>query len=366
MKPRNKVLAITGILLAFFIGSTGMYLTIKYLPLEASSITNINKTEKEVTVNEKGIADAVEKVYDSVVTVETHKAGKQIASGTGFVYKAEKGKAYILTNNHVIESGDQVYLVFTNGNRHEAKLIGSDLYADIAILELNEKDILSVAKMGKSEDSRVGDTVFAVGAPLDSAYSWTVTRGILSGKDRMVEVSLNKSNANDWIMKVLQTDASINSGNSGGPLANSNGEVIGVNSLKLVSNGVEGIGFAIPIEDALEYASKLEKGEKIVRPFLGVEMIELGDRYSQQARGITLHSSILSGVVIGAITEGSPAEKGGLKKGDVVIEIEGKKCNTIAQLKYNLYKHKVGDTIDLKINSNGTEKTIKVKLASAN
>lgn len=364
-KQRSNTLTLICTILALFIGATGMYLVIRYIPLDNTTITNINKTEKEVTVNEQGIADAVEKIYDAVVTVENHKNGKHVASGTGFVYKTQEGKAYVLTNNHVVENSDQVFLVFTDGKRIEAKLMGSDIYADIAVLQVDEKDIVSVAKTGSSDSARIGDTVFTVGAPLDSAYSWTVTRGILSGKDRMVEVSLSRSNSSDWIMKVLQTDASINNGNSGGPLANSNGEVIGINSLKLVSSGVEGMGFAIPIEDALEYAAKLEKGEKIIRPFLGVQMIELADTRSQQMSGISIPSTITSGVVIGDTTKGSPAEKGGLKKGDVVTEIEGKKCSTIAQLKYNLYKYKAGDTISLKVNSNGVEKTIKVKLVAS-
>ena len=364
-KEKYKTVTILSAILAFFFGASGMFLLIRYLPLSDNTVTNITRGEKEVTVIDEGIADAVEKIYDAVVTVETYKGEQGISSGTGFVYKVNGGKAYILTNYHVIEEGDKVFVAFTDGKRIEAKIIGGEIYADIAILQVDESDIISVASLGKSENARVGDTVFTIGAPLDSVYSWTVTRGILSGKDRLVEVSLGRNRNNDWIMKVLQTDASINSGNSGGPLANSNGEVIGINSLKLVSDGVEGMGFAIPIEDALEYAEKLEKGEKIVRPFLGVQMIELSDTYNQQMMGLVVPESVTYGVIIAATTSGGPAEKGGLKKGDIILEIEGKKCDSAAELKYNLYKHKVGENINLKISSGGSIKNISVKLVAS-
>ena len=245
-KERRKIIYY---LIAFFVGCLAMYAVVYYFP---TSITqNITKLEKDVTVTDKGIADAVEKVYDAVVVVSTYQDDTYTASGTGFVYKKDNKTYYILTNHHVIDGGNKVTVSFTDGTVLETKVVGSDQYADIAVLTVESDKDLSVVEIGKSEDSRVGDTTFAVGAPLDSAYSWTVTRGILSGKDRMVEVSLSNNKNSDYVMKVLQTDAAINSGNSGGPLCNSNGEVIGITSLKLVSSGVEGMGFAIPIEFAI-------------------------------------------------------------------------------------------------------------------
>ena len=167
-----------------------MYGLFYFFPTKLSSVTNINKLEKEVTVNENGISDAVEKIYDAVVVVETYNNGRGIASGTGFVYKLTgNGYAYILTNNHVIEDGNEIYVTFTDGKRVRTNIIGSDSYADIAVLSVSEDAIISVAELGSSVDAKVGDTVFATGAPLDSAtYSWTVTRGIVSGKDRMTTV----------------------------------------------------------------------------------------------------------------------------------------------------------------------------------
>ena len=363
MKDNNsKLVIIICSIIMFFVGAAGMYLLFHFFP--NSAVTNITKSQKEVTIMDEGISEAVDKIYDSVVVVQTYKNQQQISSGTGFVYKNENGKAYILTNNHVINGGDEVYVVFTNNNQVKTTIVGADQYADIAVLQVSSSDIISVAELGKSEDTKIGDTVFAVGAPLDNTYSWTVTRGILSGKNRMVEVSLSNSSSNDWIMKVMQTDAAINSGNSGGPLSNSNGEVIGITSLKLVSSGVEGMGFAIPIEDALEYAEQIISGEKLVRPMLGVSMIDSNDIYTLYANGFDINTK-QSGVVVADVIEGSSAAKAGIKKSDVITKIESQEITSIAELRYYLYKHKVGDTISITILRNGKEIVEKVKLTAS-
>ena len=163
-------------------------------------------------------------------------------------------------------------------------------------------------------------------------------------------------------MDVLQTDAAINPGNSGGPLVDINGQVIGVNSLKLVQDEIEGMGFAIPIEVATSVAEKIEKDGKVIRPLLGVEMIDVTDTWTLYRNNIHVDSSIKQGVVIANVTKGSAADKAGLKAGDVVIEVEEEEIESIAYFRYSLYKHDVGDTIELKINRNNKEKTIKVKL----
>ncbi len=363
MKEKNeKLVLVVCSIIALFIGAAGMYLLFQFFP---NTTTNINKSEKEVTVNDKGISDAVDKIYDSVVVVQTYKDKQQISSGTGFVYKSQNNKAYILTNNHVINGGNEVRVVFTNNKQVETKIVGSDEYADIGVLEVDDKNIISVAEIGKSEDTKLGDTVFAVGAPLDDAYSWTVTRGILSGKDRMIEVSLSNNSSSDWIMKVMQTDAAINSGNSGGPLANSNGEVIGITSLKLVSSGVEGMGFAIPIEDALVYADNIINGTKIVRPYLGISMIDSSDIYSLYANGFDIKNNDTKGVVVASVQNGSAADKAGIKKGDIITKLENKQISSVAELRYNLYKYNVGDTIGITFLRDNKEESVKVKLTSS-
>ncbi len=355
----NKVVKYVVVLMGvFFLGSLSMFALVKYSPMNITE--NITKTIKDVTVTETGIADAVEKVYDSVVTIETYKKDKLYATGTGFVYKNENGNGYILTNNHVIESGDAVRVVFTNNSSVEAKIVGSDKYADIAVLTVDSKNILSVAQLGNNSATRIGDTVFAVGAPIDSsAYSWTVTRGILSGKDRMVEVSLKNNNVSDWVMSVIQTDAAINSGNSGGPLSNSNGEVIGITSMKLASSQIEGMGFAIPIEDALWYAEKFEKGESISRPYLGVSMYNLSDIL------IRVDAPVTSGVYIDTVESDSPADKAGLKSRDIIVKLGDADITSLAFLKYQLYKHSVGDKVEISYYRGSELKTTTIHLSKA-
>lgn len=344
------------------IGAAGMYGVIKLMP----GTTIVNKLEKEVTVNEQGIADAVEKVYDSVVVVENLKAGELQATGTGFIFKKSDNKYYVMTNYHVINGASSVKIQLTNNKELNVEVLGGDSYSDIAILAFESKDDYSIAEIGSSTDARVGDTTFAVGAPVDSTtYSWSVTRGIVSGKDRMVKVTTSsQTTSSDYIMKVLQTDAAINSGNSGGPLCNSNGQVIGITNMKLVSNStsnIEGMGFAIPIEDAIDFANKIINGEDITRPTLGVSMLDISST-GLAYYNISVPDNVTNGVVIMSVSKGSAAEEGGLKKGDVILEIDNVKVTSSALLKYELYRHNIGDEITLKINRNGFEKTLKIKL----
>lgn len=325
----------------------------------------ITKIEKDVTVTDKGIADAVEKVYDSVIIVSTYKGDTQYSSGSGFLYKVNGKKTYIITNHHVVEGGDNYKVTYTNGEIEEATLLGGDQYADIAVLEVTTKDNFEAVSLGSTDALRVGDTTFTVGAPLDNVYSWTVTRGIISGKERLVEISLSNSSSTDYIMNVLQTDAAVNSGNSGGPLCDSNGEVIGVISAKISSTGVEGMGFAIPIEVAQEKAEQIINGESSEYPYLGASMANVTDVMYDRTYSVYLRKSELtSGVMIIDVEKNSGAEKAKLQSGDIIISINGNKISNVAYLRYELYKHNIGDTIEITFERDGKEKTVSVKLSS--
>ena len=337
-KDKSNVLVYVVIfMVALGIGSVGMYYAIRYFkPL---SQTVVNKLEKEVTVTDNGIADAVEKLYDAVVVVESYQNGTMVSSGSGFVYKTEGEKSYILTNNHVISGASEVKVKFTNNRTETVKVVGSDEYSDIGVLSI-DKD--------KAADTRLGDTAFVIGTPLASEYSWTVARGIISGKDRLVEVNASNSSVASWVMNVMQTDAAINSGNSGGPIANANGEVIGITNMKLVSSGVEGMGFAIPIEDAISIAESLIKGGKIERPMLGVGTLDVSNTDALiREYGISLSKNITEGAVVGYVQKGSPADKAGLEKGDVITKFGDYDIKGSSFLKYYLYKYNVGDKVEI-------------------
>ena len=327
----------------------------------------ITKVERDVTVTDEGIADAVDKVYDAVVVVNTYVNGEAYSSGTGFVYKTEDKTAYLLTNNHVIENADDVYVTFTDGTIVEANIVGADVYSDVAVLSVDEDYIISIAEIGSSEDARLGDTVFAIGAPLDSAYSWSVTRGIVSGKDRLVQVELTSGNTKTpMIVNTIQTDAAINSGNSGGPLANSNGEVIGITSIKLASSSIEGMGFAIPIETAIEYAEQLISGNEVERPYLGIYMLDVTSAYYyREYYDIIREANVTSGVIVTDFEDNSPAAAADLEIGDIITKVDGHDISSSAYLRYYLYKHKVGEEMNLTIIRNGRERDISVMLTAS-
>jgi serine protease Do len=344
---RVAALLIVSVVLSVLIGAGSMLLVFHFFPnLTKDNVTNVTRVEKEVSITDQGIADAVDKVYDSVVIVKTYRRNQLYATGTGFVYKKINNMYYLLTNYHVIQDGDKVEVVFTDNTTKTVTVKGGDKYSDVAVLAYQEDASRPIAKIGSSIDMRVGDTVFAIGSPLDSSvYSWSVTRGVLSGKDRKVEVSTSNSSVNDWIMQVLQTDAAINSGNSGGPLCNSNGEVIGINNMKLITSGVEGMGFAIPIEEASAYADAIINGKNITKPTLGITMTDNA-----------------GGVLITDVLANSVAATAGLQRGDIIVAINDDKVVNVASLKYALYKYEVGDTVTIKYLRNGKTQTTKLKL----
>lgn len=345
-------------IITLFSGALLMFLIISlYNP---NIIQNVTKIEKDVTVTDTGIADAVEKVYNSVVVIENYQNNNLTATGSGFVFKEDNDNGYILTNNHVIDSATEIYLTFTNGTREKATIVGKDAYSDIAVLSINKDKIISVANIGNSENLRIGDTTFAIGTPLNyEIYSWSVTRGIISGKDRLVEVSLSNNYSSDYVMKVLQTDTAINSGNSGGPLCNSNGEVIGITNMKLASSNIEGMGFAIPIEEALKYAEKFINGEIISRPYLGIAMYDLSNLKNSIYK---INTTLDKGIYISSVENDSPSAKAGLKEGDIITKIDDKGISSSAYLRYLLYEHNIGDEITITYYRNNKENTVKIKL----
>ena len=328
-----------------------------------SITTNNGITTSTTRLNEtNSISNAVGKIYDSVVVVEVYKDKQLVSSGTGFVYKKENGKAYLMTNNHVISSGKDIKILFTDETELDAEIEGSDTFSDIAVLSIKDSEKIVAATMGNSTKSKVGDTVFTVGSPEGSDYAGTVTKGILSAQNRLVEVALSNTQTSDYFMQVLQTDAAINPGNSGGPICNVDGEVIGITNMKLVDDTVEGMGFAIPIEEALKVAEILEKEGKVTRPYIGISMLDINNSYYLWQAGILIPEDVKEGIAIYKVENSSPASQAGLQKGDIIIKISGKKTRSLAEFRYELYKHSPGEEIEITYIRNGQEKTTKLTL----
>ena len=264
-------------IVSFFIGAGLMYYFIA-----AGNNGNVlvrkvtSENVKTTTVEEiSDLKNAINSVYESAVYIEV-TGDRASSSGSGFVYKTDDNYGYILTNHHVINNGKKFVVTFSDGTESEASLVSSDEYYDIAVLKLSKDKVKKVATLGDSSNIELGDTVFTVGAPLGKEYMGTITKGIVSGINRMVSVS------NNYLMEVIQTDASINSGNSGGPICNIKGEVIGITSSKLIGSGIEGMGFAIPINTVNEIITSIESGTTLERPYLGVQLVNLTNTFALQ------------------------------------------------------------------------------------
>lgn len=348
-------------------------IVVNYVPLKEIFSKNVKYvTEKEVTVTDTGIRDAVSKLYNASVIVEVGSTKDKLSGwGSGFVYKKDSKYGYIFTNHHVVEGAKNIKIVLADESEVEGELVGSDEYADVAVVKIPADKVIAVAEIGKSKDVLVGDTIFAIGTPVSLEYSFTVTRGILSGKNRMVEMtssskgsSIFQTSGDSWYMNLLQIDASINSGNSGGPLANSNGQVIGITNSKLSSStmsgtSIENIGFAIPIEDALAVAEYLESNGKVTRPVLGVTMTSVeGAEYN----GVAISDKITSGAVVTDVSSGSTADDAKLKKGDVITKLDDYNIKDYKYLKYYLYRYRVGDKVKITYIRGDKEKTVEVTL----
>ena len=279
------------------------------------------------------------------------------ASGSGIIISDD---GYILTNNHVVSSsssesnsyyqitdaGKVTVTLFGDETEYEAKIVGQDEQTDLAVIKI-EKTGLTKAEFADSDSVKVGEFAMAVGNPVN--MNSTVTTGIVSAVNRKITDSDGKT------YTCIQTDAAINSGNSGGALVNGEGKVIGINTLKLSGTGIEGIGFAIPINSTTDITSQLIQYSKVKRPFIGISGIDLN---AETAKTYNL----VEGVYVKSVEDFSAAEKAGLKAGDVIIEVEGKSIKTMNELNEVKNSHKIGDELKLKINRDGTEKEITLTL----
>lgn len=335
-----------------------------------------NFSTKQIT-NATNVADMVEDLEPTIVGVSNYQSTQnsfglsgdsteaEAGTGSGVIFKKDGKKAYIITNNHVVEGANKLKVTLYDGKTKDAKLVGSDVMTDLAVVEINADGIDKVASFGDSSKLRAGDKVIAIGNPLGAQFSGTVTEGIISGLDRTVEANTSSGTVE---MNVLQTDAAINPGNSGGPLINTDGQVIGINSLKISESGVESLGFAIPSNDVKPIVDQLLKNGKVERPYLGVQMIDLEqvpETYQENTLGL-FDKQIGKGIYVKDVSKGSPAQKAGLKSGDVIIKFKGKDVANSSQLKEILYKEtKIGDKTTMTVIRDGKNKNLDITLGQS-
>ncbi|MBA4538297.1 trypsin-like peptidase domain-containing protein [Bacillus aquiflavi] len=331
--------------------------------------------QKTIAVNVVSeITKAVDKAGDAVVGITNiqsvgfwneRDAQQQAGTGSGVIYKKEGDKAYIVTNHHVVEGASEIEVTLTDGTKEPATLKGSDIWTDLAVLEINGKAVQKVAEFGDSDTLKTGEPVIAIGNPLGAMFSGSVTQGIISGLERTIPVDINQDGIVDWHAEVLQTDAAINPGNSGGALVNLDGQVIGINSMKIAQQAVEGIGLSIPINYALPVIEDLEQHGEVKRPYMGIELESVNNipGYYQQ-EGLKLPKDINSGVAIMKVVPNSPASKAGLKEFDVIVELDGEKVEDVIDLRKHLYNRKqVGDKMSVKFYRSGELKETTMQLS---
>lgn len=289
------------------------------------------------------------------------------SEGSGVVYKVDGDTAYVVTNNHVIDGADAINIIMADGTQVEAEVVGSDPWTDLAVLKISSDVVTTVAEFGDSDSLKVGEPAIAIGSPLGSEYATTVTQGIISGLDRSVAVDIDGDGTSDWMANVIQTDAAINPGNSGGALLNAAGQVIGINSMKVSSDQVEGMGFAIPASQVQTIIAQLEENGEIVRPELGVSMVDL-NRVSldYQSQNLQLPDDVDGGVYIAEVVAGSAAEAAGLQADDVVVEFAGEAVTDSASLRQVLYQQESDASVEVSFYRNGELQTTTVQLQPQN
>ena len=381
-KKGVKVLAI--ILIGFLSGALGSFVTLQLYQKQGNQATNNNSGTVTQTSykNENSTTQAVNKVKDAVVSIITYSSSssrqssvfnaddtnsdsdnQQIASeGSGVIYKKDDKDAYLVTNTHVINGASKVDIRLADGTKVPGEIVGSDTFSDIAVVKISSEKVTTVAEFGDSSQLSVGETAIAIGSPLGSEYANTVTQGIISSLNR--NVSLKSEDGQAISTKAIQTDTAINPGNSGGPLVNIQGQVIGITSSKIASNGgtsVEGLGFAIPSNDAQNIIKQLESDGKVTRPALGIQMVNLSNVGASDLRKLNIPSGLTSGVVVRSVQNNMPAN-GHLQKYDVITKVDDKEIASSTDLQHALYNHAIGDTIKITYYRNGKEETTSIKL----
>lgn len=368
------------ILISFFSGILGTFTTLQLSQKQNSGTTTTTTVSKTAVKNENSTTQAVDKVKDAVVSVITYSSNSQnsllgsdetdtdtnaeqvYSEGSGVIYKKEGDTAYLVTNTHVINGAKKVDIRLADGTKVPGEIVGSDTYSDIAVVKIAADKVTTVAEFGDSSQLTVGETAIAIGSPLGSEYANTVTQGIVSSLNR--NVSLKSEDGQAISTNAIQTDTAINPGNSGGPLINIQGQVIGITSSKIASNGgtsVEGLGFAIPANDVINIIKQLEKDGKVTRPALGIHMVNLSNLSTTDLQKLKLPGNVTSGVAVRSVQKNMPAN-GHLQQYDVITKIDDKAIFSTTELQSALYSHSIGDSMTVTYYRDGKEETTTIKL----
>ena len=391
MKSRKIIKLAVGSLTGGALILSGVALQNVVTPTAAQNQTNTVQAQGTASEFEETVMKAVEKAKDSVVSIQNYQkesqqnnlygygtggenqvdledpsASQKLAGeGSGVIYKIDGDSAYLVTNNHVVENADSLKVKLADGTTEDGELVGRDAVSDLAVVKISSKNVKSAIKFADSDATKVGSIAIAIGSPLGSKFSNSVTQGIISGQSRIVPMDLNKDGQADIETTLIQTSAAINPGNSGGALLNKDGDLVGINSSKFSNVDVEGMGFAIPSKEVQRVIAQLEKDGKVTRPFIGISQNDLANITSRSKSEILkLKSDQTDGVVVTDTVKGSPAETAGLKKYDVITKIGDKEIKNILELRRELYAYNVGDKVELTVLREGKETKVQVTLGA--
>ena len=376
---KKIVVPIAMLIIGLLGGLLGAFILLTAAGVSFTNTTDTGvKTVKTVYTNITDTTKAVKKVQNAVVSVINYQEGSssdslndlygrifgggdssdssqenskdsdglQVAGeGSGVIYKKDGKEAYIVTNNHVVDGAKKLEIMLSDGSKITGELVGKDTYSDLAVVKVSSDKITTVAEFADSNSLTVGEKAIAIGSPLGTEYANSVTEGIVSSLSRTI--TMQNDNGETVSTNAIQTDAAINPGNSGGALVN-----------------IEGMGFAIPSNDVVEIINQLEKDGKVTRPALGISIADLNSLSSSATSKLDLPDEVKSGVVVGSVQKGMPAD-GKLQEYDVITEIDGKKISSKTDIQTNLYSHSIGDTIKVTFYRGKDKKTVDLKLTKS-
>lgn len=372
-----------------FIGGALAFFVMNLLPHPSFTtyLNNPTTTSKVTYKNTTNTTKAVKVIQDAVVSVVNYQKNDSLNSamdifsqgdsstkendglsiyseGSGVIYKKDGDSAYLVTNNHVIDKAERIEIILADGSKVVGKLIGADTYSDLAIVKISSDKIKTVAQFADSSKINIGEVAIAIGSPLGTEYANSVTEGIVSSLSRTV--TLKNEEGQTVSTNAIQTDAAINPGNSGGPLINIEGQIIGINSSKISQskssgNAVEGMGFAIPANDVIKIINQLESKGEVVRPALGISMVNLSDLSTNALDQLKVPKNVTSGIVVAKVVDNMPAS-GKLEQYDIITEIDGEEVSSTSDLQSILYGHDINDTVKVTFYRGNDKKSATIEL----
>ncbi|MEG0686687.1 MAG: trypsin-like peptidase domain-containing protein [Erysipelotrichales bacterium] len=359
-KKDKIIIGLLVVVVILFITNTLMILNLK----NSGTLNGTGGTKATSVSVSDDTTKVVNKVKESVVTVTIYQGDDPISTGSGSIIDYDGGKVKIVTNNHVVSAGrgSKIEILYANGKKSEAKVLGKDPISDLALLEAKVDFKAVPIEIGDSNALQSGETVIAIGSPLDASFNNTVTRGIISGLNRTIETDTNNDGIADYAMKVIQTDTTINPGNSGGPLINMAGQLIGINTSKISMEGFEGMGFSIPSSEAVSILKDLEKNGKISRPTLGISFQAISTIPEYALDRFNIPADLKEGIYVVDVVRGSSAARSGIKPNDIIIGVDGKELTSTTTFTSKLYSSKKGDKMKLSVLRDGSTKDIEVEL----